>query len=122
MKPNSSQKKKIYSLLKDIVTLRDGEECLRCKKRDRLQLSHIYPKGRYRLMEFMPENLKLLCVGCHLYWWHKNPMEASEWLKTVIPKDRLQRLRVASNTYLGSFDPKLQIIYLSDELKKLKEL
>lgn len=47
-------------------------------------------------MEFNPDNLKLLCVGCHLFWWHKNPIEASEWIKTALTPQRLKRLRMLS--------------------------
>lgn len=118
MKPSKTQKKALYELLHKLVRLRDGEKCLKCLKTDRLQLSHIYPKGRYRLMEFVPENVKLLCVGCHLYWWHRNPIEAHEWLKIKLDQARLAKLKLMSQTYLGPFDPKLQILYLKQEIKK----
>lgn len=68
-------------------------------------------------MEYMPENVKLFCVGCHLYWFHRNPIEAHEWLEKVIPKERLQKLKLASNTYLGPFDPKLAILELKTLIK-----
>lgn len=119
MKPTATQKKKLYELLQKLVRVRDGERCLKCGKTERLQLSHIYPKGRYKLMEFLSKNVKILCVGCHLYWWHKNPIEAHEWLQEKLPKERLAWLKTASNTYLGKFDPKLAIIELESELKKL---
>ena len=92
-KAGSYWRKKLNGLLRELVSLRDGERCLKCGKRSQLHMSHIYPKGRYRCMEFNPDNLKLLCVGCHLFWWHKNPIEASEWIKTALTPQRLKRLR-----------------------------
>jgi 5-methylcytosine-specific restriction endonuclease McrA len=113
-------KKRINALLHELVRLRDRESCRRCGTTERLQLSHIYPKGRYRSMEFDPWNVKLLCVGCHLYWWHKNPIEAWEWLKTVWPEKELARLKLMSNTTGHRFDPKLHILYLKSEIARLK--
>jgi len=117
MKPTILQKKKLYALLHEAVRIRDGAKCLKCGRTDKLQLSHIYPKGRYRLMEYLLDNVKLLCLSCHLFWWHKNPIEAHEWLKETLPKARLDKLKLSSNTYLGSFDPKLVILELTAFVK-----
>lgn len=116
MRPTALQQKKLYAFLHAIVRRRDGPRCRKCGRTDTLQLSHIYPKGRYRLMEFLSDNVKLLCHACHLYWWHRNPIEAHEWLQTVLSPDRLKRLKLASQTYLGPFDPKLSILGLEHEL------
>lgn len=106
-------------LLRKIAIARDGECCLRCGKTTSLHLSHIYPKGRYKSMEYDPDNIKLLCNACHLFWWHKNPIEAGEWLKSVIPSGRLSRLKTMSeDNTKRPFDPKLHIIFLEQELKR----
>lgn len=118
MRPTPAQKKKLYGLLQKIVRLRDGDMCLRCSRTDTLQLSHIYPKGRYKLMEFIPSNCKMLCVACHLFFWHRDPIQAHEWLQTVLRPERLTKLKRMSQTYLGPFDPKLAIIELEQELQK----
>ena len=26
-----------------------------------------------------------MCYKCHMQWWHKNPLEASEWFKANFP-------------------------------------
>jgi hypothetical protein len=84
-------------------------------------MSHIYPKGTHRKMEFLPENLKLLCVGCHLYWWHKNPIEAWEWLRETIPKERISYLKLRSQVIDKSqFDYNLTKLYLDQEIKKFQ--
>ena len=67
-------------------------------------------------MEFLSENVKLLCPYHHLFWWHRNPIEAHEWLQTAIPVDRQKKLKLASQTYLGPFDTKLSILGLEHEL------
>ena len=61
-------------------------------------MSHIYPKGRYRKMQFDPDNVKALCLGCHLYWWHKHPREAKEWAVKALGRARLNRLKKRANT------------------------
>lgn len=61
-------------------------------------MSHIYPKGRYRKMQFDPDNVKALCLGCHLYWWHKHPIEAKEWAVKALGRARLNRLKKKANT------------------------
>lgn len=117
----TSEKKTLNKLLHELVTLRDGSWCLRCKKTERLNLSHIYPKGKYRRLEYDPDNLKFLCFGCHLGWWHKNPIEAHVWLQTVIPKKRLADLKLRAG-YTGSvrMDYKLLKLFLENEIRKLK--
>jgi len=115
---SKTEKKTLNALLHQILELRD-RACLRCGKPD-FQMSHIYPKGRYRSMEFDPDNVKALCYSCHLHWWHKNPIEAKEWLDTVMPKKRLERLKLASQTRGGRFDYKLHKLFLEQEIKKLK--
>lgn len=119
-----SKKKKLKTeclkLLRELVILRDGERCLRCGKTNILHLSHIYPKGKQRGMELDPDNLKLLCAGCHIYWWHKSPLEAQNWLVSVLPPERLQRLKLMSQT-AQKVDLELQKLYLESEVKKLKK-
>jgi hypothetical protein len=32
-------------------------------------------------MEIDPINMKVLCSYCHLHWWHKDVLHATEWFK-----------------------------------------
>lgn len=119
MRPTKEEKKILNALLHKLLRLRDTECCLRCSKTEALQLSHIYPKGRERKLEFDYDNVKLLCVGCHLFWWHKNPIEAWEWLKTVVSKDRLERLkRITQSRDKYSFDFKIIKMLLEQKIKE----
>ena len=114
-----AQKTNLNKLVREYVVLRD-KMCLRCGKKDNLHASHIYPKGKYRKMQFDVENVKALCLACHLYWWHKNPLEAASWLKKVISKARLNRLKKQANAINKN---KLDYNQLKSELKiKIGEL
>ena len=82
-KPEISKLKK---LLHQLVVIRD-KKCLRCGSEKRLSASHIYPKGSHPAMKWMPRNLMCLCYSCHIFWWHKSPIEAGEWFKKEFPSD-----------------------------------
>lgn len=119
---NKKQKKELNALLHEYCRLRDGDKCLHCGKSGDLQLSHIYPKGRYKKMEFDEDNLKLLCWHCHFGWWHKNPIEAHEWLKEILSAKRLRDLQFRAQTVNKTIlDFKLVKIYLEQKIKKLNE-
>ena len=48
-------------------------------------------------MQFDVDNVKALCLGCHLYWWHRSPIEAQEWAKKTLGKGRLSKLKKQAN-------------------------
>ena len=108
-----AQRNKLNKLVREYVVKRD-KVCLRCGKPDRLHASHIYPKGKYRKMQFDVENVKALCVGCHLYWWHKHPIDAKEWAIKVLGRKRLNKLKKQANTVNKI---KLDFKQLENELK-----
>ena len=61
--------------------------CQRCKSRNNiLQCSHVLPKGRYKSLRYNPVNVTCLCAGCHKWFWHESPLEATEWFKTTFPE------------------------------------
>tara|TARA_Y100001937_G_scaffold103413_1_gene142576 strand:+ start:180 stop:542 length:363 start_codon:yes stop_codon:yes gene_type:complete len=112
------QKTKLNKLVREYVILRD-KRCLRCGKTNNLHASHIYPKGKYRKMQFDTDNVKALCLGCHLYWWHKSPIEAKEWAEKALGEERLDRLKKQANTINKN---KLDFKLLKDELEtKIKD-
>ena len=84
-------------LLKQLVLQRDLYRCVMCGRQDRLQVSHLLPKGKYPRLRFELLNTVLMCVGCHLYWWHRNPLEAHEWLDQRFP-GRREQLRIMAAT------------------------
>jgi 5-methylcytosine-specific restriction endonuclease McrA len=92
-----AQRNKLHKLLREYVILRD-KKCLKCGKEKNLQTSHIYPRGKYPKMQFNLDNVKALCLGCHLYWWHKHPIDAHRWAEKTLGKALLSRLKKRANT------------------------
>ena len=80
-----SQRTKLNKLLREAMIARDGNNCLRCGKTP-VQTSHIKSRGKYRKLAFDVNNVKPLCMACHLYWWHKEPLEAAKWARKALPK------------------------------------
>jgi len=70
--------------------------CLMCGRTDTLAPSHIYPQGRYQRMKWDLSNVIALCYQHHIHWWHKNPLEASAWIKKTLPASRLAKLKKMS--------------------------
>lgn len=81
----SNYKKHCDALFSEIIRKRDGK-CMRCKKRNNVQMhcSHIVSRkhlhGRWN-----EKNALCKCSACHR-WWHENPTRASEWLKENYPE------------------------------------
>jgi len=92
------------------------KHCLKCGKYP-FQASHIYPKGRYKKLEFEPDNIKALCWNCHFNWWHKHPMDAHDWINELMP-ERMKRLKLMAQSGAGSREYKLLKVYLTQILKQ----
>ncbi len=111
-----AQRTKLNKLLRQAMIRRDGEHCLRCGKTP-VQTSHIKSRGKYRKLAFDINNVKPLCVACHLYWWHKEPLEAAEWIREQFP-DRVEYLEKKIRTI-----DKTIMVYetIKEQLKGRKE-
>jgi 5-methylcytosine-specific restriction endonuclease McrA len=103
-------------LAKAVVIERDGKGCLRCGRTDQIQSSHIFPKGKYPKLRFDIDNLKLLCMPCHIFWWHRDIQAAADWIRTAIPQERYDRL-LKRVMYVDRSPLDLKLIEL--ELKEL---
>jgi len=89
-------RKKCVFIAKRLAKERDNYTCQKCgKKPDKIDGSHVYPEGTYHGMSAEVDNIKALCSFCHLYWWHKNPLEARDWFEMKFP-DRYNRLKQMS--------------------------
>jgi hypothetical protein len=49
-------------------------------------------------MAYDLNNVKPLCYYCHIFFFHKHPLEAAKWIKTAIPKERLEYLEQKART------------------------
>lgn len=97
------QKKKLLEIAKAYVRQRDGR-CMMEGANGRacggaLQASHIFPEGIYHSMKFDPENIIAACYGHHIGWWHKNPLEAHNWLQKHIGQARYEYLFKLRDAY-----------------------
>lgn len=77
-------------LLCRLLTVTD-QKCLRCGKETNLQDSHIVSR-KYQSTRWNLDNHIPLCVGCHLFWWHKEPTEAYPWIREKIGEAGINRL------------------------------
>ena len=66
-----------------------------------MQAAHLYPKGRYPLLELFPLNCVAACYVCHLYGWHRSPLDAARWMREQLPQDWRDRLETAKIQSLG---------------------
>lgn len=76
-------------LSKQLVKQRDGNNCVHCGKwveGSNRQASHVIPVSAGSGLKWDVQNMKVLCMHCHLQWWHKNPIEAGEWFKEKYPE------------------------------------
>lgn len=88
--------KKLDILFSKFIRTRDGR-CLHCGKTENLQCSHI--AGRKSLAgRWNDKNAITLCYACHFYWWHKEPVEAAEWLKNNYPEFYNEGVRIRQTT------------------------
>lgn len=91
---------RLKKLRADAVFKRDGYKCVRCGTTVGLSPSHVYPQGRYPRMAWMMINIITLCwMKCHFNWWHKHPIEATEWFNEKYP-GRAEKLKELSKSDL----------------------
>ena len=104
-------KKECARLCRDIVFRRAGHKCERSGATSGLQWAHIYPR-RYRHLIYDPDNGMCLSVMQHLFWWHRNPIEAAEWIASLRGAAFMERLRVKALAGSGKPDMEATLLYL----------
>lgn len=103
-------------LVSKIVRARDGC-CVKCGETRTLQAAHILPKGHYPRLRYLFENILTLCLKCHIFGCHKDPLEFSHWLEEKFPGLE-ERLRISAAT-APKVDLKSLVIVLRDMERKL---
>jgi len=86
--PIKTLEENLWELVKEFVFLRDKYCCQKCGRQlspKQCQPSHVIPKARSKYLRFDPNNIKTLCYYDHIYWWHKNPLEATGWFENRFP-------------------------------------
>ena len=110
--------KALDKLLHQVVKARDGKCMLAAaglgKCGGHLQVSHIYPKGRYQAMRYRLENVLLSCWRHHENSspdsWHSNPMIYAAWFNRAYPQ-LAEKLALMARVP-GKVDRKLDRLYL----------
>ena len=114
-KTNEKQRKKCVTLAKRIAVRSAGGSCEHCGRSKLMGYvmhgSHVYPEGRYKGMSADSDNILCLCFQCHFLWWHKHPLEASEWFREKWP-DRAETLKLRAR--------EIRIINWNDKHEALK--
>ncbi|MFQ5453886.1 MAG: HNH endonuclease [Candidatus Zixiibacteriota bacterium] len=77
------QRNALNRMLREKINVREDYICQRCGFTGYLDPHHIYPQGTYPGMKYELRNLLGLCRPCHA-WWHSNPKEARNLLKTLL--------------------------------------
>jgi len=113
----TSLKRKLDKEVSRIVRARGV--CARCGRGAEavtLQCSHII--GRTHLgTRWSLDNCFALCIKCHLYWWHREPLQAAEWAKEYLGELKYNELlRQATAIKQWTVDE------LQELLKLLKEM
>lgn len=83
-------------MAKKIAKIRDGYICQRCWSTENIHWSHIINEARDHRLATNEYNIKALCYNCHMNFWHKDPLNASEWFRWKFPGryEELQELHI----------------------------
>jgi hypothetical protein len=92
------EKKEWLSILDSLLTKvvrKKSEACVVCgripKNCKDSQASHLLPKSVYPGLRYELDNVVHMCNDCHKNFWHKNPIEAYQWIIGKYP-NRIGRL------------------------------
>ena len=100
-------------LVKRAVKKRDNNKCQKCGKEVKgssCHASHVIPVSKDGRLAYDIQNMKVMCYGCHLQWWHLHPVEAGQWFKDTFPErwEYLER-KHKENQKLGSIQTEFYI-------------
>jgi len=105
------------NLFSKYIRLRDGV-CQKCGTTEKLQCSHVKSRAN-KPVRYNDDNAMALCFRCHFYWWHKDPLAASEWMKDKWP-GRYERIcKVIQDNNGKKVDYDAVKLELHDKLKQL---
>jgi len=110
--------KTLDSIARDICMVRDSGHCVVCPATENLEASHIFPKGIYKSMRWLTENIEMRCHDDHQVNSgapHADPKLCQEWWQQHLSPARWQYL-VRSSQLLVKVTP----WYRDTEFKRLK--
>ena len=83
-----------------------------CNKTEGLQCSHIHSRTKMSVRWDL-NNALCLCAGCHMYKWHKHPIDASEVAKMILGDYEYNALNIRAK--------QLKCDYVFDDLKLIHD-
>ena len=106
--------RKADQLFSKAMKCRWGWTCARCGKKypegsRGIHLAHFHGR-RKESVRFDPENVNLLCYGCHSYF-HQNPKEHELWKIKQLGQKRFDLLTLRANTYCKRDDKMVELYY-----------
>jgi hypothetical protein len=104
--PQHAEYDRLHRLLKHALLLRDGKRCIGPFLAHHwiFDCSHIFPKSTYTQIRFDLDNCVVQCRTCH-EWFGAHPEEGGDWIRTVIPKERYDRLLTKAIASLQDTSP-----------------
>ena len=76
--------KRLDTIAKRLAKQRDEYTCQKCGQKvegSNAHGSHVVPVSAGQTLRWDLENIDCMCMHCHIYWWHKNPLESSAWFR-----------------------------------------
>ena len=125
--PRKKLEVKLDNLCRDVIRLRDNNQCQKCDKLIKgtdSHASHIVAKGSGASMRrFDLLNIILFCTHCHFQFWHDNPTESARWFAQKFPvrEHYLEKYRYGKPAPIST--PEMETLYetLKQKLSDLKK-
>ncbi len=107
--------KELDNLFREVIRKRD-KVCQMCGKRENLQCAHIFSRSHFNT-RWDVENGMLLCVRCHLFIAHKEPIRFAQFVEQKLGEDTLTKLKMRADTLVRGQDLQAIKVFLEFVLK-----
>jgi hypothetical protein len=87
--------RELDALCREVVFLRDEGKCRKCGK-TATDWCHVHTRGTHAT-RWELDNSWAGCRGCHMNFWHKQPMHAARWWKKEIGAARYDDLMLKTS-------------------------
>ena len=106
----------LLELWGQVIRLRDGHRCRRCKRPGPyLQGHHVHRRNLWGTRHD-PDNGLTLCRACHR-WWHLNREIAYDWFVEMVGADFAAILKVRAYSECKNPDLQLRVVFLTQKLE-----
>lgn len=88
--------------------IRQKGRCERCGSTNTLQCAHVITRVN-KILRWDILNALCLCFRCHKFFWHDNPLEATQWFQLNFP-ERYKYLMEVKNTIIQRTDEDYKLL------------